>query len=46
MTVYHILMALGVVVVMAIVVKGFWSGDSVRPIEQPDNHYGGGPNGQ
>jgi hypothetical protein len=37
--------ALGGLVIAGIIVKGFWSGDRVKSIEQPDNwqkYIGGG----
>lgn len=37
MTIHNLLMAFGVVVVAAIIVKGFRSATRVKPIEQPDN---------
>jgi hypothetical protein len=37
MTIYNILMGLGLVAVAGIIVKGFWSSTRVKPIEQPDN---------
>jgi FtsZ-interacting cell division protein ZipA len=37
MTVYNALMILGALVLVAIVVKGFWGGRRVKAIEQPDN---------
>ncbi|WP_256752322.1 hypothetical protein [Mesorhizobium sp. Mes31] len=46
MTISGILAALGGLIVLGIIVKGFWGGDRVKPIEQPDNwqnHTSGGP---
>jgi FtsZ-interacting cell division protein ZipA len=40
MTIYNLLMALGLVVVVGIVVKGLWSSTRVKPVEQPDNWQG------
>lgn len=37
MTIYNLLMAFGLVVVVGIVVKGFWGSTRVKPIKQPDN---------
>ena len=47
MTIYGVLMAFGGLVLAAIIVKGFWSGDRVKPIKQPDNwqHDPGGGSG-
>lgn len=44
MTIYNLLMALGLIVVAGIVVKGFWGSARIKPKEQPDNwdRYGGG----
>jgi FtsZ-interacting cell division protein ZipA len=50
MTIYNALMMLGVIVLVGIVVKGFWGARRVKAIEQPDNvstggdgsHHGGG----
>ena len=37
MTIYNVLMMLGVIAIVAIVVKGLWGGRRVKAIEQPDN---------
>ncbi|MBX5088315.1 MULTISPECIES: hypothetical protein [Rhizobium] len=37
MTVYNLLMSLGVVVLIGILLKGFWAVTRVKPREQPDN---------
>jgi hypothetical protein len=37
MTINHILAAFGFLVVIGIIVKGFWAADSIKPMEQPDN---------
>ena len=37
MTIYNILMGLGLVAVAGIIVKAFWSSTRVKPIDQPDN---------
>jgi FtsZ-interacting cell division protein ZipA len=42
MTIYNALMIVGVIVVVAIIVKGFWSARRVKAIEQPDNWQTGG----
>ncbi len=42
--VYGIVMALGGLVIVGVILKGFWAGDSVKSIEQQDNwqsHTGG-----
>jgi FtsZ-interacting cell division protein ZipA len=37
MTIYNVLMMLGVIVLVGIVVKGFWGARRIKAIEQPDN---------
>jgi FtsZ-interacting cell division protein ZipA len=37
MTIYNLLMIIGLVVVIGVIVKGFWSSTRVKPMEQPDN---------
>lgn len=37
MTAYGILISLGGLILAAIIVKGFWSGDSVKPSDDRDN---------
>ena len=37
MTIYDLLMMTGLVVVVGVIVKGFWSSTRVKSIEQPDN---------
>ena len=37
MTIYELLMSVGCVVVLGVIVKGFWSGTRVKPTDQPDN---------
>lgn len=37
MTVYNLLMSFGFVVMIGVLVKGFWGVTSVKPLEQPDN---------
>ena len=37
MTIYNALMTLGVIVIVAIIVKGFWSARRVKAGEPPDN---------
>jgi hypothetical protein len=48
-TLYGVLMSLGGLILADIIVKGFWSGDRVKSIEQPDDwqkhNVGGGPPG-
>lgn len=44
MTIYNLLMIVGLIAVVSIIVKGFWSSTRVKSIEQPDNwerHQGG-----
>lgn len=45
MTIYNVVMTLGVVVVLAIIAKGFWSAGRVKAIEQPDNSQQTPPDG-
>ncbi|SFU22290.1 hypothetical protein [Mesorhizobium sp. YR577] len=49
MTVYGVLMSFGGLILAGIIIKGFWSGDRVKSIEQPDDwqkhNAGGGPPG-
>ena len=40
MTIYNLLMVFGLVVVVGIFVKGFWSSTRVKQLEQPDNWQG------
>jgi hypothetical protein len=40
MTISGILATVGGLVVLAIIIKGFWSADKVEPIDQPDNSHG------
>ncbi|MBX4871399.1 hypothetical protein [Rhizobium bangladeshense] len=37
MTFYNLLMSLGVVVLIGILLKGFWGVTRVKPLEQHDN---------
>ncbi|MGK6317497.1 hypothetical protein [Neorhizobium sp. DT-125] len=37
MTLYNVLMSFGVVVLIGILLKGFWGVTRVKPLEQPDN---------
>lgn len=37
MTFYNVLMGLGLVVMIGVVVKGFWRATRLEPREQPDN---------
>lgn len=37
MTLYNVLMSLGVVVLIGILLKGFWGVTRMKPLEQPDN---------
>lgn len=46
MTIYSLLMALGLVVVIGIIVKGFWGSTRVKSLEQPDNSQGSPPHGE
>lgn len=45
MTLAHIFGGLGFLVVLTVIVKGFWSGDRTKPIEQPDNWQNGSGSG-
>ena len=37
MTIYDIVMAIGVLVIAGIIVKGFWAFKQTKPIDQPDS---------
>ena len=37
MTFYNLMMSFGLVVMIAVMVKGFWGITRVKPLEQPDN---------
>ena len=37
MTIHDLLVIFGCIVVVGIIVKGFWGATRVKPIEQPDN---------
>ena len=40
MTIYNLLMVIGLVVVVGIFVKGFWSSTRIKQLEQPDHWQG------
>jgi FtsZ-interacting cell division protein ZipA len=37
MSLYNVLMSLGVVVLIGILLKGFWGVTRIEPLKQPDN---------
>lgn len=43
MPIYEILMIFSCIAVLGVMVKGFWSATSVKPIEQPDSWQAPGP---
>jgi len=45
MTLAHIFGGLGFLVILAVIVKGFWSGDRTKSTEQPDNWQNGSGSG-
>lgn len=42
MTLYNVLMSLGVVVLIGILLKGFWGVTRIKALKQPDNAQSNG----